>query len=194
MLALTITHLEGDMDILALRCGAACLLAAALCACSSKSAEEKGADMASEKIDMVTGIGNALTDKGGKAAESIASGVGTVVKGVERGALKVGRKLNIDASLAKAGLSVTRVQDAAASGDDKHGLLAYVVASAKVQGSLRMFAYDALGREIARSSVPLTFGGDDAAYVGLQLDQHVALGDVVAVGFTFAPEEQVAAK
>lgn len=182
------------MNLPVLRCGTACLLATVLCACSSKSAEEKGADMAGEKIDMVTGIGNALTDKGGKAAESIASGVGTVVKGVERGALKVGRKLNVDASLAKAGLSVTRVQDAATSGDDKHGVLAYVVASAKVHGNLRMLAYDALGHEIGRSSVPVSFGGDDAAYVGLSLDQHVALGDVVAVGFSFAPGEAVAAK
>lgn len=182
------------MELLVLRRGAACLLAAVLCACSSKSAEEKGADMAGEKIDMVTGIGNALTDKGGKAAESIASGVGTVVKGVERGALKVGRKLNVDASLARAGLSVTRVQDTATSGDDKHGMLAYVVASAKVQGNLRMLAYDALGREIGRASVPVSFGGDDAAYVGLSLDQHVVLSDVVAVRFGFAPGETVAAR
>jgi len=183
------------MDVSLIRCGAACLAAAALCACSPKSAEEKGADMASEKIDMVAGIGNALTDKGGQAAESIASGVGTVVKGVERGALKVGRKLDIDPSLAKAGLAVSRVQDGTEAGDGaEHGLLAYVIASARAQGSLRMFAYDALGREIGRSSVPVAYGGDDAGYVALSLDKNVALGDVVAVGFKYVPGEQAAAK
>lgn len=175
--------------------GAACLVAAALCACSQESAEEKGAKLAGEKIDMVAGIGNALTDKGGKAAESIASGVGNVVKGVERGALKVGRKLDVDPSLARAGLAVSRVQDAAEAGSgEAHGLLAYVIANAQAEGNLRMFAYDALGREIARSSVPVVFAGDDARYVALSLEKNVALGDVVAVGFRFVPGKQVAAK
>ena len=183
------------MDVSLIRCGAACLVAAALWACSPKSAEEKSADMAGEKIDMVTGIGNALTDKGGKAAESIATGVGTVVNGVERGALKMGRKLNIDPSLAKAGLAVSRVQDGSEAGDGAaHGLLAYVIASTRAEGSLRMFAYDALGREIGRSSVPVAYGGDDAGYVALALDKNVALGDVVAVGFKYVPGEAVAAK
>lgn len=183
------------MDVSLIRCGAACLVAAALWACSPKSAEEKSADMAGEKIDMVTGIGNALTDKGGKAAESIATGVGTVVNGVERGALKMGRKLNIDPSLAKAGLAVSRVQDGSEAGDGAaHGLLAYVIASTRAEGSLRMFAYDALGREIGRSSVPVAYGGDDAGYVALALDKNVALGDVVAVGFKYVPGKGVAAK
>jgi len=183
------------MNVSMIRCGAACLVAAVLCACSSKSAEEKGADMAGEKIDMVAGIGNALTDKGGKAAESIASGVGTVVKGVERGALKVGRKLDIDPSLARAGLAVSRVQDGTEAGNGAaHGLLAYVIASTRAEGSLRMFAYDALGREIGRSSVPVAYGGDDASYVALALDKNVALGDVVAVGFKYVPGKQLAAK
>jgi len=184
-----------EMDVSMIRCGAACLLAAALCACSSKSAEEKGADLAGEKIDMVAGIGNALTDKGGKAADSIASGVGTVMKGVERGALKVGRKLDIDPSLARAGLAVSRVQDGTEAGNGAaHGLLAYVIASTRAEGSLRMFAYDALGREIGRSSVPVAYGGDDAGYVALSLDKNVALGDVVAVGFKYVPGKQLAAK
>jgi len=95
----------------------------------------------------------------------------------------------------RAGLTVFRVQDSTEGGGQAaHGLLAYVIANAQAQGSLRMFAYDALGREIGRASVPVTFGGDDARYVGLTLDQNVALGDVVAVGFRYVPSKELAAK
>lgn len=95
----------------------------------------------------------------------------------------------------RAGLTVSRVQDSTEGGGQAaHGLLAYVIANAQAQGSLRMFAYDALGREIGRASVPVAFGGDDARYVGLALDQNVALGDVVAVGFKYVPSKQLAAK
>ena len=107
----------------------------------------------------------------------------------------MGRKLDIDPSLARAGLAVSRVQDGSEAGNGAaHGLLAYVIASTRAEGSLRMFAYDALGREIGRSSVPVAYGGDDAGYVALSLDKNVALGDVVAVGFKYVPGKQLAAK
>jgi len=181
------------METTVIRLGGACLLAALACACSPRSAEEKGAQMAGEKIDLVSGIGNALTDKGGRAAESLASGVGTVVKGVERGAMKVGRKISADPSLAAAGLTVTKVQDASGN-DAPHGLEAYLVAKSGAEGSLRMFAYDALGREIGRASVPVMLGGDDARYLGLPLDRQVDPHAVASVGFKFVPAAQVAAK
>jgi hypothetical protein len=175
--------------------GGACLLLCAICACTPKSAQEKGVQMAGEKIDMVTGIGDALTNKGGKAAESIATGVGTVVEGAERGAMRVGRKVSVAPTLAAAGLTVTKVQDSADTGADSlHGLQAYVVAKAAVAGTLRMFAYDVLSREIGRSSVPLTLASDDARYVGLPLDRQVKLRGIVRVEFTFIPETQVAVK
>jgi hypothetical protein len=151
--------------------------------------------MAGEKIDMVAGIGDALSNKGGKAAESIATGVGTVVEGVERGAMKVGRKVSVDPSLAAAGLTVTKVQDSAGMGAEAvHGLQAYVVSKTAIEGTLRMFAYDALSREIGRSSVRAVLARDDAKYVGIPLDKQVALRDIVRVGFTFNPGTQVAAK
>jgi hypothetical protein len=192
---LTIMRIPGSAGLRRTAIGATCLLLGALCACTPKSAQEKGAQMAGEKIDVVTGIGDALTNKGGKAAESIATGVGTVVEGVERGATKVGRKVSVDPSLAAAGLTVTMVQDSAAAGADAaHSLQAYVVAKTAVTGNLRMFAYDVLSREIGRSSVPVVLSSDDAKYIGLPLDKQVALRAVARVGFTFASETQVAAK
>jgi len=46
----------------------ACLAMAALTACSSKTAQEKGAEMATMKLDMATGIGDALQAKGRQRA------------------------------------------------------------------------------------------------------------------------------
>lgn len=151
--------------------------------------------MAGEKIDMVAGIGDALTDKGGKAAESFATGVGTMVQGVERGAMKSGRKVSVDPSLAAAGLTVTKVQDSTgAAADTVHGLQTYVVAKSAVGGTLRMLAYDVLSQEIGRASVQIVLSGDEAKYVGLPLDKQVELRDVAKVAFTFVPGTQVAAK
>jgi hypothetical protein len=151
--------------------------------------------MAGEKIDMMTGIGDALTSKGGKAAESIATGVGTMVEGVERGAMKTGRKVSVDPSLAVAGLTVTKVQDSTDTGADAgHSMQTYVVATTAVDGSLRMFAYDALSREIGRTSVPVKLASDEARYVGLPLDKQVELHGIAKVAFTFVPKVQAAVK
>jgi hypothetical protein len=73
-------------------------------------------------------------------------------------------------------------------------LQAYVVSKTAIEGTLRMFAYDALSREIGRSSVRAVLARDDAKYVGIPLDKQVALRDIVRVGFTFNPGTQVAAK
>lgn len=189
------TRVPNNVGVRRIALASACLLLGALCACTPKSAQEKGVQMAGEKIDMMTGIGDALTEKGGKAAESIATGVGSVVGGVERGAIKAGRKISVDPSIAAAGLTVTKVQDPASAGDDaSHGLQTYVVAKTAVDGTLRMIAYDALAREIGRSSVPLSLAGDEAKYIGLPLDKQVELRSVATVAFRFVPKTQVAAK
>ena len=59
--------------------------AVSMTACSRQTAEEKGKAIATEKIDMVKGIGGALEEKGSGAAEAVASGVGNVVKGLGKG-------------------------------------------------------------------------------------------------------------
>ena len=64
---------------------AVAVLLAALTGCSKQTAEEKGAALATEKIDLVKGVGSALEEKGAQAAESLTSGLGKVVQGVEKG-------------------------------------------------------------------------------------------------------------
>jgi hypothetical protein len=57
---------------------AVAVLLAALTGCSKQTAEEKGAALATEKIDLVKGVGSALEEKGAQAAESLTSGLGKV--------------------------------------------------------------------------------------------------------------------
>ncbi len=157
-----------------------------LSACAQQTAEEKGAEMAGAKIDIVAGVGNALQEKGGRAGESVVVGVGTVFKGVERGTLKVGREIVADRSLQAAGLSITRVQDATAEGGTAHALDAYVIAKVPATGTLRMFVYDALGNEIGRANVQLDLGADVSKYHTFPLESQVKLEMVHKVGFAFS--------
>lgn len=166
---------------------AACLIgiALALSACSRQTAQEKGTEMATEKLDIAIGVGDALQTKGAAAGESVAAGVGTVIKGLERGVLKSGREIVADKSLQAAGLSITRVQEAAPGDKPTHGFDAYVIASAPAAGTLRMLAFDALGKEIGRASVKVELGADASSYLSFPLAPQVSLGLVSKVAFAF---------
>ena len=159
-----------------------CVLLLALCACSRQSAQEKGTALATDKLDLVTGIGNALETKGAAAGESITGGVGTVIRGVERGVMKSDRAIVADPTLAAAGLRVTSIQ-----GDAEHGLEAYVISDSDANGTLRVLAYDVMGREIGRASLRIKRGADEARCEGLPFDGAVRLGDVRKVAFVFKP-------
>lgn len=174
----------------------AAMIVSALCACSQKSAQELAADAAGKKVDIVAGVGDALQQKGEKAAESLATGLGSVVHGVGRGTLKSARKIDMDSSLASAGLNVTSVKDGAGAStpQDAHAIEAYLVAGKPVDGTLRMVAYDLLEREIGRSSAKVSLAGDQAAYVALPLAPQVEMSDVARVAFKFIPAGQVGAK
>jgi len=165
----------------------ACMIAAvlALSACSQKTAQEKGAEMAGKELDTLAGVGDALQKKGGAAGESFSAGIGTMTKGMERGLLKSGREIVTDPSVRAAGISVTTVQDADAEKAAVHGLDAYIIAKAPAAGTLRMFVYDALGNEIGRSSVSIELDAEAAKYQTFALDSQVDLKSVNKVSFAF---------
>jgi hypothetical protein len=160
-----------------------------LAGCSRQSAQEKGAEMASTKIDMVAGVGEAMQAKGGKAGELVAAGVGTIFHGVERGAMQSGRAIAADSTLKMAGLSITKVQDATAKeGNVPHAFDVYVIATPPAAGTLRMFVYDALGGEIGRSQARVDLATDAAKYHTFALDPQVELSAVRKLSFTFAAD------
>lgn len=170
--------------------------AATLSACSRQTAEEKGKELAMEKIDLVKGIGGALEDKGGAAAESVASGVGNVVKGLGKGIEKSSRSIVVTPSVEQAGLQITRVQEpqVSAGSPAHHGLEAYVVANAQARGTLRVIVYDLLDKEIGRTRVELVRDADEGKYLAIPLDKEVRLGAIARVSFEFQPHSPQAAK
>jgi hypothetical protein len=158
-------------------------------ACSRKSAEEKGAELASEKIDMAKGIGGVLEEKGSAAAESLTTGMGNVVKGVGKGMEKSGRVIAAKPSVEQAGLKVTKLQDATLNAEATvHGLEAYIVANADAHGKLRVIAYDLLDNEIGRTRIDLVRTADEGKYVSIPLDAQVNLASIAKVEFDFLPD------
>lgn len=160
-----------------------------LTACSRQTAEEKGAALATEKIDMVKGIGTALESKGSAAAESLTGGLGKVVQGAEKGVLKSGRTVVLTPATAQHGLAVSKVQDAgsAAQGTAIHGLEAYVMSRTAVDGQLKVTLYDALDREIGRTRLPIKLVADDAGYQTIEIDKRITLSDISKVSIDYQP-------
>ncbi len=174
----------------------ALIMATAVSACSRQTAEEKGKELATEKIDMVKGIGGALEDKGGAAAESVASGVGNVVKGLGKGIEKSSRSIVVAPSVEQAGLQITKVQEprTLAGPDALHGLEAYVVANAQARGTLRVIVYDLLDKEIGRTRVELVRDADEGKYLAIPLDKEISLSAIAKISFEFLPVSPQAAK
>lgn len=137
---------------------------------------------------MAKGVGTALEAKGGQASEAVTTGLGSVFKGVEKGVSKSGRKIVPDDSVTKAGLKITRVQDAEA------GLDLYVIADAEAHGKLRVLAYDVLDNEIGRATVELARKADDAKYLHIPLDKEVPVSSISRLAISFKPVDLIAKK
>lgn len=179
-----------------------CVLALLLSACSRQTAEEKAKEMATEKVDMAKGIGDVLQEKGTAAAESVTSGMGKVVKGIERGVEKSGRAAVVSDAAKQAGLQVTKVQlanaqqsaasePASGQASDQganHGLDVYVLTSQDVKGALKVKVFNALDQEIGRVKLPLTQAADEGHYIRIPLDAQVDLQAISKVEVDFAAQ------
>ena len=160
---------------------------AALTGCDDRTAEEKGKDLATEKLDAATGIGTALEEKGTKAGESIVTGLGNVVKGFEKGVNKSGRTLVSEDSVTKAGLEITKVQDAVAAADEKPAIEVYILSKADAEGKLRVIMYDVMDKEIGRTSVQLSRKADDGKYQRIEVDAQLDRSAISKLTFDFKP-------
>jgi hypothetical protein len=163
-------------------------LVVALSACSDKTVREQGAELAGKKIDIVAGVGDQLQAKGAEAGESLTAGVGKVVKGIERGVLKSGRNVALDPAVGQAGLQINQVGDAKAQSETGHALEAYVIANNTAAGKLQLYAYDALDREIGRSTATLAMAAGEAKYVSFPIDQQVDLNAISRVRLAYASQ------
>lgn len=156
--------------------------------CSRQTAEEKGKALATEKIDMVKGIGEALKEKGGQAAESVAQGTGGVFQGVGEGFDKAFEwKLNNGTGMEKVGLTVTRIDKGSSVDGKQNGVNAYIVAKQDTAGMLSMIAYDSAKREMARASVTMQIRANQGRYESLVLDERTPVKSIREVTFDFEP-------
>jgi hypothetical protein len=169
--------------------------ALAITGCDRRTAEEKGQDLAGEKLDLVKGIGGALESKGGATGETLSKGAGETLLGLARGFEdSFGRKIASSPGLEKAGVKVSRVQDAKGTAEKLvHGIDAYVVAERNVLGKLQMVAFDRANNEIARASVPIKMEAGDALYQSIELDERVVLADITKIVFDIRPDPAAAA-
>ena len=173
----------GNLGVVALLLAGALLLG-----CSRQTAEEKGKELATEKIDLVKGVGEALKEKGAQAAESLAQGTGSVLQGAGDGFEKAFEwKLTSGPGLEQAGLSVPRVSKPASPASDRNAIDVYVVAQREAVGALSMIAYDIKHREIARTSKDLKTSANSGNYETVTFDERAPLGAIREVAFDFVP-------
>lgn len=166
-----------------------------LTACSRQTAEEKGRELASDKIDMVKGVGDVLGEKGSAAAESVAGGLGKVVNGLGKGLEKSGRAVALSPSVTEAHIQITKVQDARPTADkSEHGLEAYVLSGTNVDGQLRVKLHDLLDREIGRTQVAVKQAAEEGHYVSIPLDTQISLADIARVTFDYVATPSTAKK
>lgn len=178
---------------------AAMIAFGALAGCDDRTAEQKGKDLATEKLDVATGIGTALEQKGSTASEAVVTGLGNVMKGMEKGVNKSGRKLVSDESVTKAGLKITKAQDAPSEpveeGKKASGpaLDVYIVGDADAEGKLRVIMYDVMDQEIGRASVQLSRKADEGKYQRIELDPQLERTAISRLNFDFKPSAILAA-
>jgi hypothetical protein len=166
-----------------------------LSGCSRKTAEEKGAAMAQEKVDLAKGIGGVLEQQGAAAGESIVHGAGETLAGMAKGFEKsFGRTISSSPALAQAGITISKVQDTRASGEKAvHGIDIYVVADKSVSGTLRVVVLDKAKNEIARTGIPVTYAAGDGRYETIALDERVELHSISTLKVDFAAGGSAAA-
>lgn len=168
------------------------LLPFALLACQKKTAEERGADAANEKIGYVQGIGHALETKGQDAAHALGAGVGQVAKGTG-GGLSAGFSefaVRLAPSASQKGLQINNARlngEASAIVDEKSSsvteggkiVTAYLLAGqSALNGKVRLLALDKKDKELGRASATLELAAGDAKYVDFKFDQRTPLTEV----------------
>lgn len=189
-------HRKGFMGVLA------CAMALQLVACSRQSAEDKAKEMATEKVDMAKGLGDVLQEKGTAAAESVTTGVGKVLRGVERGIEKSGRTVTLSESARQAGLQATKVQlmgqptvaEDAVSGASQpasaagHGIEIYLVTERDLTGQLKVRVFNSLDQEIGRTRMPFKQGADQGQYLSIPLAAQLDLSSITRVDIDYLAE------
>ena len=160
---------------------AATALCLSACCCQSreeklKAAEDEGNLLIAAKARLLKGAGESLKKEGKEAAETLAEGGGSLVKGlgtgIEKGLMEV--KFTPHESVARNGLGVSRAARGE-QGTARHTVTAYVTFEKGFNGTLEMRAYDVQDREVGRSKIDTTEAESGAKYVDFTFDERTPL-------------------
>lgn len=139
---------RGTVSLLSL-----CLLSGlSLFGCDKRTAEEKGAGYAGEKLGFAQGAADELKERGGTLGQSVGKGVADLVKGVGSGVKdSVTPEVPAEAEpgAIQMGLTVHHAQEGAGDGNSRL-VNVYVEFVKAFRGKLQLFAYDAAGTELGR--------------------------------------------
>ena len=144
-------------------------------ACDSRTAKEKGQDLAAEKVDLVQGAGEVVRDRGKEVGGTVAEGVGNVLSGMGKGfdASLNAKKIVLADPAAAPTVQPTRAQDMTAG----KGISVYLMSENGFDGSLRLIALSN-GAEVGRVTVAAKIDKGDAQYVDFGFDERVPLTSV----------------
>lgn len=169
------------------RIGVAVLLCLLLGACGKTREEElqaehdKGAELVENKAALLKGAGDALHKDGKQAAESLSTGVGSLIKGVAGGVDQVQSdyKVSVSDAAKSLSLSATRVVVSDAASSEGKSIKIYLSSVQAFKGRLQVRAYAADGAELGRSNkVESALEADDALYVPFLFDEATPLSRI----------------
>jgi len=127
--------------------GLGILICAALLAagCESKTAEERGAELAKDKLDFVKGAAGVLNQEGKDVGESSGKGVGDLIKGLGSGVKDVVFStvpVQVASESASSGIAVGKATESGTEGG-KRMVDVYLTFSTPFDGRLRLRAFEA---------------------------------------------------
>lgn len=120
--------------------------------CDKRTAEEKGRDYASEKLDLATGAAAALKEKGSGLGKTAGQGVGDLIKGVGSGVKDVVNPpvtVEPEKSAAEAGVTVNKANEGAGEANART-IEVYGAFAKPFRGRLELRAFDEQGVELGK--------------------------------------------
>jgi len=138
-----------------LKLGPGILICSALLAgaCEEKTAEERGAEMAQEKLDLVKGAAGVLDQQGNAVGETAGRGVGDALKGIGSGLKDVvfaQVPVKLAAGAAESGITVGKATEGDNAGG-KRMVNVYLTFAKPFDGRLRLRAFEAGDVETGRA-------------------------------------------
>ncbi|WP_137938611.1 hypothetical protein [Chitinivorax sp. B] len=150
------------------------LLGLVACKPHEEQVKEKhtaGQQLVEKEAALAKGVGEALQKDGQSAAEELAAGAGSLLKGIAKGVDRAEElTIVLDGSSSGKGLKVTRSQYVG-SGQESDTLKLYVMSAQAYSGKLHLRAFDDKDAEVGRSDkVEAKLDADDAKYVEFKFD------------------------